>query len=93
MALQTGSVSRNEMCASSSTKHANGALAADGAGARDSVKNCAATNCAVDGAFWLDGRCGAKAGGNSDQHACRLHVNRDARKSVFTLRIRVSTER
>jgi hypothetical protein len=29
--------------------------------------------------------------GNCNQHACRLHVIRDDRKSVFTLRIRVFT--
>ncbi|MFM0329151.1 MULTISPECIES: hypothetical protein [Paraburkholderia] len=72
MASQVGNVSRGQMCANSSTKHANGGIAIDCAGARDSMENCAA-----DSRAGLDGRCSAQTGGNSDQHASRLHVIRD----------------
>src|SRR4051812_30760692 len=87
MASQIGSVSHDEMCASSSTKCANGGIAKNGAGARNLRENRAA-----DSGAGLDGPCGAIAGRNSDQHACRLHVIRVVRKSVFTLRMRVCME-
>ncbi|MFM0496403.1 hypothetical protein PQQ88_21025 [Paraburkholderia caledonica] len=38
MASQVGNVSRGQMCANSSTKHANGGIAIDCAGARDSME-------------------------------------------------------
>ncbi|MGF6570213.1 MULTISPECIES: hypothetical protein [Paraburkholderia] len=86
MASQVGNVSRDGKCAISSTKCANNGVAINGTNARNSTEKSAE----ADGSG-LDGRCTVQKRGSDDQHACRLHAIRDARKSVFTLRIRVFT--
>jgi hypothetical protein len=86
MASQIGNVSRDGTRADSSTKCANGGVARDDAKTWNSAGN-SAVHCRV-------GRGGLSATrkyGSGDQHACRLHVIYDIRKSVFTLRIRVCT--
>jgi hypothetical protein len=86
MASQIGNVSRDGACADSSTKRANGGVA------RDDVKAWnSAGKSAVDGRIGRGGLSATPKYGSGDQHACRLHVIHDIRKSVFTLRIRVST--
>jgi hypothetical protein len=86
MASQVGNVSRDGKCPDRSTKCANKSVAMNGTNARISTEKSAEAN-----GLGLDGRCTVQKSGNNDQHACRLHVIRDARKSVFTLRIRVFT--
>jgi hypothetical protein len=78
MASLVGNVSRDGMCANSSTKCANGGVSMDGTTARDSSGKSAEV-----GGAGLGGLCTAQKRGSGDQHACRLHVNHDARKSGF----------
>jgi hypothetical protein len=77
-------VSRDGVCARSSTECANGSVAGDGAGALNSTGRNA-----EEGGVGHSGLCVPKKRGSDNQHACRLHVIRDVRKSVFTLKIRV----
>lgn len=86
MASQVGNVSRDGGCAIWSTKCANGGSVADGAKALKTSKE--STKCGGRG---LGGHCVPEKCGCSGQHASRLHANRDVRKSVFTLRLRVFT--
>jgi hypothetical protein len=86
MASQIGNVSRDGTRADSSTKCANGDVAREDAKAWNS-----AGKSAVHGRVGRGGRSATQKYGSGDQHACRLHVIYDIRKSVFTLRIRVST--
>ncbi|QQC62831.1 hypothetical protein [Paraburkholderia ginsengisoli] len=78
MASQVGNVSRVGKCAKSSTKCANGGVSMDGAKAR----NSSGESTEIGGAG-LDGQRTAQECGSGDQHACRLHVIHDARKSGF----------
>jgi hypothetical protein len=87
MASQIGNVSRDGTCANSSTKCANGGVARDDAKAWNS-----AGKSVVHGRVGRGGLSATRKDGNGDQHACRLHVIHDIRKSVFTLRMRVSTK-
>ena len=86
MASQVGNVSRDGTCANSSTKCANKGVAINGTDARYSTDKSAEA-----GGMGLGGLRTVQKRGSDDQHACRLHVIRDVRKSVFTLRIRVFT--
>jgi hypothetical protein len=86
MASQVGNMSRDGMCADSSTKCANDGVATDDAKAWNSVGKSA-----VVGGAGRGGLCATRKYGSGDQHACRLHVIDDIRKSVFTLQIRVFT--
>ncbi|WP_201643695.1 hypothetical protein [Paraburkholderia metrosideri] len=86
MASQGGNVSRDGKCANSSTKCANKGVAINGTDARYSTDKSAEA-----GGMGLGGLRTVQKRGSDDQHACRLHVIRDVRKSVFTLRIRVFT--
>jgi hypothetical protein len=87
MASQVGNMSRDGMCADSSTKCANDGVATDDAKAWNSVGKSA-----VVGGAGRGGLCATRKYGSGDQHACRLHVIDDIRKSVFTLQIRVFTD-
>jgi hypothetical protein len=87
MASQVGNVSREGTCADSSTKCANDGVAMDDAKAWNSTGKSV-----VVGGVGRGGPCATRKYGSGDQHACRLHVIDDIRKSVFTLRIRVFTD-
>jgi hypothetical protein len=86
MASQVGNVSRDGTCADSSTKCANDGVAMDDAKAWNSTGKSV-----VVGGVGRGGPCATRKYGSGDQHACRLHVIDDIRKSVFTLQIRVFT--
>ncbi|MFM0105109.1 hypothetical protein PQR01_16865 [Paraburkholderia rhynchosiae] len=87
MASQIGNVSRDGRCANSSTKCANDDVAMDDAKAWNSTGKSA-----VVGGMGHSGLCATRKYGGGDQHANRLHLVDDIRKSVFTLRIRVFTD-
>jgi hypothetical protein len=87
MASQVGNVSRDGMCANSSTKCASNGVATDDAKAWNSTGKSA-----VVGGMGRGGLRATRKDGSGDQHASRLHVIDDIRKSVFTLRIRVFTD-
>jgi hypothetical protein len=86
MASQVGNVSRDGMCFKRSTKYANGGVATDGTKAGNLTGKGA-----EGGGFGRSGLCVPQKRVRGDQHACRLHVIHDVRKSVFTLRIGVFT--
>jgi hypothetical protein len=71
MASKVGDGPRGGGAAKTCSKHANGS---------DSQTQ-GLTGCDGNGQSWP---CAKENSGNDDQHACRLHANRDVRKSVLT---------